>query len=62
LPSLFDRFYRGGNSSGEAGLGLGLYITRMLIEAHGGRIWATSEQGVGSTFTAALPCTGCTRY
>jgi two-component system sensor histidine kinase VicK len=60
LPSLFDRFYRGGNSSGEAGLGLGLYITRMLVEAHGGRIWATSEEGVGSTFTVALPRTGCT--
>jgi len=59
LPSLFDRFYRGGNSSGEAGLGLGLYITRMLIEAHGGRIWATSKQGVGSTFTVALPCAAC---
>lgn len=55
LSSLFDRFYRGGNSSGEAGLGLGLYITRMLVEAHGGRIWATSEEGCGSTFTAALP-------
>jgi two-component system sensor histidine kinase VicK len=60
LPSLFDRFYRGGNSSGEAGLGLGLYITRMLLEAHGGRIWATSEEGVGSTFTAALPLATCT--
>jgi PAS domain S-box-containing protein len=55
LPSLFDRFYRGPNSAGEAGLGLGLYITRMLVEAHGGRIWATSEEGRGSTFTAALP-------
>lgn len=56
LPSLFDRFYRGANSAGEAGLGLGLYITRMLVEAHGGRILATSEEGRGSTFTAALPC------
>ena len=56
LPSLFDRFFRGGNSSGEAGLGLGLYITRMLVEAHGGRIWVTSAEGLGSTFTAAFPC------
>ena len=60
LPSLFDRFYRGNNRSGEAGLGLGLYITRMLVEAHGGRIWASSQEGVGSTFTAALPSSAWT--
>lgn len=55
LPSLFDRFFRGGNSAGEAGLGLGLYITRMLVEAHGGRISASSTPGEGSTFTVTLP-------
>jgi len=37
------------------GIGLGLYITRMLVEAHGGRIWAESEVGKGSTFTFTLP-------
>jgi signal transduction histidine kinase len=55
LPHLFERFYRGQHASSEAGLGLGLYISRMLIEAHGGRIWASSTPGVGSTFTIALP-------
>ena len=55
LPHLFERFYRGQSAAGEAGLGLGLYISRMLVEAHDGRIWAASEPGMGSTFTVALP-------
>jgi PAS domain S-box-containing protein len=55
LPRLFERFYRGQHAAAEAGLGLGLYISRMLVEAHGGRIWVESELGVGSTFTIALP-------
>jgi PAS domain S-box-containing protein len=54
LPRLFERFYRA-DVSGAGGLGLGLYISRMLIEAHGGRIWAESEPGQGSVFSAALP-------
>jgi PAS domain S-box-containing protein len=55
LPHLFERFYRGNHTAGEAGLGLGLYISRMLVEAHGGRIWAVSALGAGSTFTVMLP-------
>jgi signal transduction histidine kinase len=55
LPRLFERFYRGQPAAGDSGLGLGLYISRMLVEAHGGRIWVESELGVGSTFTIALP-------
>ena len=54
LPHLFERFYRA-DATGAGGLGLGLYISRMLVEAHGGRIWAESEPGAGSTFTVALP-------
>ena len=55
VPHLFERFYRGEHRAGDAGLGLGLYISRMLVEAHGGRIRVTSAPGRGSTFTMALP-------
>ncbi|MEA2523383.1 MAG: two-component system, OmpR family, sensor histidine kinase VicK [Thermomicrobiales bacterium] len=55
LPYLFDRFYRAGSGTGIPGLGMGLYIARMLVEAHGGRIWVESELGRGSTFLVALP-------
>ena len=54
LPLLFERFYRSG-TTGAGGLGLGLYIARMLVEAHGGRITAASTPGRGSTFTVTLP-------
>jgi signal transduction histidine kinase len=54
LPRIFERYYRGQRHEGE-GLGLGLFIVRTLVEAHGGRIWADSRPGEGSTFTFTLP-------
>jgi signal transduction histidine kinase len=56
-PYLFDRFFRAKNelTFGVRGVGLGLFITLSLIELHGGRVWAESELGVGSTFSIALP-------
>lgn len=57
LSHLFDRFYRVDQLGMPAGLGLGLYITRMLVEAHGGRIRVDSEVGNGSTFMVTLPYT-----
>lgn len=54
LPRIFDRYYRGQRHEGE-GLGLGLYIVRKLVEAHGGRITAESRVGEGSVFTFTLP-------
>lgn len=59
LPHLFDRYYRvQATAQRIEGLGLGLWVSRMLIEAHGGELWAESEGvGRGSTFTFALPIT-----
>ena len=52
---VFDRYYRADGVRKAEGLGLGLYITRMLVELHGGRIWVESELGKGSTFYFTLP-------
>jgi signal transduction histidine kinase len=57
LPRLFERFYRTREAqAGEkSGIGLGLYIAKGLIEAHGGRIWAESMPGQITTFHFTLP-------
>ena len=58
---LFERFYRRPEhrDARQPGLGLGLYITRELINAQGGRVWVESEVGRGSTFYVALPRHAC---
>lgn len=50
LPYIFDRFYRTDSSrnSSQGGSGIGLSIVRKIIEDHGGRIWATSKEGIGT--------------
>ncbi len=55
--NLFTKFYQvDGSSTREAGgTGLGLYISRRIVEAHGGRIWVESELGKGSVFSFSLP-------
>ena len=53
LPHIFDAFYRVGEDLG--GSGLGLFIVKSIIEAHGGRIWAESIPGNGSSFSFTLP-------
>ncbi len=54
LESIFERFWQ--VSQGDRrGLGLGLFISRCIVEAHGGRIWTESEVGKGSTFFFVLP-------
>jgi len=57
LPHVFDRFWRGRDTATK-GAGLGLSIACGIIEAHGGRISAESELGVGTTMTLALPVPG----
>ena len=54
---IFERLYQDPNSidNSRAGLGLGLFIAKELVELHGGRIWVASEIGNGSTFSFTLP-------
>ncbi len=60
LPLLFDKYEQARHRStrGEKGTGLGLYITRQLVELHGGAIYVASEVGHGSTFSFTLPIEG----
>jgi PAS domain S-box-containing protein len=52
---IFDRFYQAEDAARQ-GAGLGLFIAKGIVEAHGGRIWVESEPGAGSTFSFTLPC------
>jgi signal transduction histidine kinase len=54
LPRVFDRFWQA-TRAGRQGAGLGLAITKGIVEAHGGRIWVESTAGSGSTFFFAIP-------
>jgi two-component system phosphate regulon sensor histidine kinase PhoR len=55
LPRVFERFYKTDKARAGGGTGLGLAIVKHLIEAHGGKVWAESVEGKGSTFTFTLP-------
>jgi signal transduction histidine kinase len=56
LEKIFDRSYRLDNGiTGTAGFGFGLYLCRIMVEAHGGRIWARNRAQKGSTFCFSLP-------
>jgi signal transduction histidine kinase len=58
LQKVFQRFYQVAKHSGsnnDNNLGLGLAICQQIVEGHGGRLWVESEEGVGTTFTFALP-------
>lgn len=60
LPQIFDRFHRASNVDDRrfAGMGLGLFMCKGIVEQHGGRIWVESRVGAGSTFHVALPLEG----
>jgi two-component system phosphate regulon sensor histidine kinase PhoR len=55
LPRVFERFYKADRARSSGGTGLGLAIAKHIIQAHGGRIWAQSIEGRGSTFHFSLP-------
>jgi two-component system, OmpR family, phosphate regulon sensor histidine kinase PhoR len=55
VPRIFERFYRVDKSRTGRGTGLGLSIAKHIVEAHGGRIWAESTEGQGSTFYFTIP-------
>lgn len=57
LGQVFERFHRGRqvSSTNYGGLGLGLYITKQIVERHGGTIWVESKEGAGTAFHFSLP-------
>ena len=55
LPRIFERFYKADRARSGGGTGLGLALAKHVVQAHGGRIWAESTEGKGSTFFFTLP-------
>ena len=55
LTKLFKRFSQGTSQKRSAGTGLGLYLSRQIIEAHNGKIWAESQVSKGSVFSVMIP-------
>ena len=57
IDHIFERFYRVRNVASRqySGIGLGLFVARAIVEAHGGQIWVESNEGLGSTFYFTLP-------
>jgi signal transduction histidine kinase len=55
IHRIFNQFYRVSNTRDREGLGLGLYISKEIMEGHSGKIWVESKDGAGSTFHIVFP-------
>ena len=55
IPHVFERYYRADNTKKVEGLGLGLYLSKQIADAHGGRTWVKSKVNEGSTFYFSIP-------
>ncbi|MCW3108651.1 MAG: hypothetical protein JWQ09_3157 [Segetibacter sp.] len=55
IPHVFERYYRVDSSTKIEGLGLGLYLSKQIIDAHNGRVWVKSMENEGSTFYFSIP-------
>jgi signal transduction histidine kinase len=59
LDKIFEEYQpflsKGGGQSGQKGVGLGLAISKKIVEAHGGEIWAEGREGEGATFRFTIP-------
>jgi len=58
LPRIFERFYKADRARRRGGTGLGLAIAKHIVQGHGGRLWAESREGHGSTFYFSLQAAG----
>ena len=55
-PGVADRLFASFYTTKPNGMGIGLSVSRSIIEAHGGRLWATANDGPGATFAFSIPC------
>jgi len=55
-PAIADRLFESFYTTRTDGMGIGLSVSRSIIEAHGGRLWATPNDGPGATFAFSIPC------